>query len=526
MKRPTRRLLLASALFPILFNKSAAANSATATTCPVIFETFSSKDCINDNPITDTDAARHAIYFSENQETPGGCQFIPVLDGLFQTFCNENDNSLTFQPCISSPFTTTQTFPLNACQNHKDDRNDASFIFTGISSCNDQTSCLTTQSPTSSTSPTQSPTSKYTIAAFVDDLSSPPARVPFADDLNSFLSVQDAHEMVHLAGTLIYKMNTSNAAILVPEGYKFHSFLDTGSTEVLILTTTTTAITSSQNTSTNTSRNRILIIFRGTDDTLDGDWLTNINVPKVQYGPPGAILDGKVTARNVFGFQEEFNIRVHRGFNGVFSNGLYESILEVIEPLLLEKHEQDEDGESSLVFGNEIYFGGHSLGGANAQVFGTYFAFFHSNINTHITTLGSPRQGNYAYKVLGESLRNLRVWRLVNCRDVVPRAPLFQYYHSGHLVWKRCDGPMDDKVGNAVVEAYYRDSGDKDLEYAHVPLSFVVRSNEETMISDHFGGSYIEWMQYALHTGRNWTSFFEPVINGTSTDQILSGTRN
>ena len=105
-------------------------------------------------------------------------------------------------------------------------------------------------------------------------------------------------------------------------------------------------------------------------------------------------------------------------------------------------------------------------------------------------------------------------------------APLFQYYHSGHLVWKRCDGPMNDKIGNAVVEAYYRDSGEIDLNYAHVPSSFVVRSNEETMISDHFGGSYIEWMQYALQTGRNWTSVFEPVINGTSTDQNLLGTRN
>lgn len=503
VQRPTRRLLLACALLPLLLNKSAAA------TCPVILETFSSKDCIN----TDTDAARQAIYFSENQVAQDGCQFIPVLDGLFQTFCNENDNSLTFQPCISSPFTTSQTFPLNTCQNGKDDRNDGSFIFTGITSCNDQTSCLATQSPTSSTSPTQSPTSKYTIAAFVEDLQSPPPRVPFADDLSSFLSVQEAHEMVHLAGTLIYKMNNSNAASLVPEGYKFHLYLDTGSTEVLILTTTT-------------SSNRILVIFRGTDDTLDGDWLTNINVPKVQYGPPDAILDGKVTARNVFGFQEEFNIRVHRGFNSVFSNGLYESVSEVIGPLLLERHEQDGVGESSLVFGNEVYFGGHSLGGANAQVFGTYFAFFHPTINTHITTLGSPRQGNYAYKVLGESLMNLRVWRLVNCRDVVPRAPLFQYYHSGHLVWKRCDGPMNDKIGNAVVEAYYRDSGEIDLNYAHVPSSFVVRSNEETMISDHFGGSYIEWVQYALQTGRNWTSVFEPVINGTSTEQNLSGTRN
>ena len=203
-------------------------------------------------------------------------------------------------------------------------------------------------------------------------------------------------------------------------------------------------------------------------------------------------------------------LKVHRGFNGVFSDGLYDTVLSYIRPLLERTNSANE-----LYYNNTIHIGGHSLGGANAQVFGTYYAYFHPDVKTYVTTLGSPRQGNYAYKVLGESLSNLSVWRMVHCRDVVPRVPNFNYYHAGHLMWKRCNPPSGDKISNDVVEAYYRHDGDFEQEFAETPRSFAVRSLEPTMITDHFGPAYLEWLEYGRNYGKNWTSFFEPMLNGT-----------
>ena len=191
-------------------------------------------------------------------------------------------------------------------------------------------------------------------------------------------------------------------------------------------------------------------------------------------------------------------------------NSLYETVLSTVLPLL-----ERVTNEGNPYYNNTIHFGGHSLGGARAQIMGTYFAFFHPAVQTYVTTLGSPRQGNYAYKVLVESLPNLSVWRMVNCRDVVPRIPLFQYYHAGHAMWKHCDPPSLDNSNLSqkhVVEAYYRDSGDLDQGYRKLPLSYVIRQNEPTMIHDHLGGNYMEWLEYArnvaTNVGDNWTLKF------------------
>jgi len=270
------------------------------------------------------------------------------------------------------------------------------------------------------------------------------------------------------------------------------------------------------------------VVFRGTDESFDGDWLTNIQAFKVPYGPPGRILDGNLTMESnyVFGFSDTHKIRVHHGFNKVFSDGLYDTLLSVINPLLALKDDND-----ALYYNNTIHFIGHSLGGANAQVFGTYFAFFHKNIKTHVTSLGAPRQGNLAYKVLAESLDNLKIWRMVNCRDVVPRVPMFQFYHAGHLLWKKCDPPSSNKIddGNSssisqlttavhgVAEAYYRESGSEEMGYEKVPLSFVVKGYEKTIISDHLGGEYSEWLEYARSNVMSSVDGSQNVANWTST---------
>jgi hypothetical protein len=197
-------------------------------------------------------------------------------------------------------------------------------------------------------------------------------------------------------------------------------------------------------------------------------------------------------------------------------NALYDTVVSVVRPLL---DRVSDDG--TLYYNNTIHFGGHSLGGARAQIMGTYFAFFHPSVRTHVTTLGSPRQGNFAYKVLVESLPKLSVWRMVHCRDVVPRVPLFQYYHAGHVMWKHCDPELShnhtvsqDLTG--VAEAYYRDYGDVDQGFAKLPLSYVIRHNEPTMIDDHLGVNYMEWLEYARNVvtdlETNWTYHFTKAL--------------
>ena len=190
--------------------------------------------------------------------------------------------------------------------------------------------------------------------------------------------------------------------------------------------------------------------------------------------------------------------------------GVYDKILWAIKPLL----SKTLPNSNELYYDNAVHFAGHSLGGANAQIFGTYFAYFNPEVKAHVTTIAAPRQGNYAYKILGESIPNLAIWRIVNCRDSVPRA-FFTFYHAGHLIWRRCNPPGEEELPNDVVEAYYRqyyDEDDKVDGYALLPDSWSIGFFEtEGLASDHYRIGYMEWLDYALSSteGKNWTSSFE-----------------
>ena len=233
-------------------------------------------------------------------------------------------------------------------------------------------------------------------------------------------------------------------------------------------------------------------------------------------------------------------LQVHEGFNSVFSDDLYETIMSVVEPLLGLPAEVGQ----GLYYNSTINWYGHSLGGANAQIMGTYFAHFHPDVSTYIVTLGGPRVGayvyffiqdvfvilltskllvfnlgNYAFKIFAETRANLNTWRMVNCRDVVPRVPALQYYHAGHLMWKRCDQPPA-RVEDFYTEAYYRESGDFEV-YEKLPLDFVVKTYEPTFIDDHFGANYLEWLEGALvFGGKYWTDYFQTFDEESETEEI------
>eukprot|EP00559_Dactyliosolen_fragilissimus_P003665 CAMPEP_0184867064 /NCGR_PEP_ID=MMETSP0580-20130426/24951_1 /TAXON_ID=1118495 /ORGANISM="Dactyliosolen fragilissimus" /LENGTH=386 /DNA_ID=CAMNT_0027367093 /DNA_START=421 /DNA_END=1581 /DNA_ORIENTATION=+ len=315
---------------------------------------------------------------------------------------------------------------------------------------------------------------------------------PFADEM---LDVGLAYEAVSL-NYLIYRMDEWNVREILPEKYDLHLFSDTGSTEVMIVTTN----------STNIEDGKIFVVFRGTDESPDGDWLVNLRSTKVKYGPPNEKIEATVESFDIFRRPTNYSVLVHQGFNdNVFKSNLYNTISSELYDLL---NRTTDTGES--YYNKIVHFCGHSLGGANAQLMGTYFALLNPDIKTVITTLGSPRQGNYGYKVLGESISNLRIWRMVLCRDIVPRVPNLGFYHVGHLIWLRC--PPYIKEEESKVQSYYRQSGDISQLYADVPLSWIVNYNDPTLITDHFASTYLEWLQNATNDQQKyWTQSFQNI---------------
>jgi len=252
---------------------------------------------------------------------------------------------------------------------------------------------------------------------------------PFGDTMRT---LQDATAMAALS-TRAYTILTANSE--VPAPYALEFFWDSGSTDMVVVT----------------DESRIYVVFRGTDESADGDWITNLDIIQDVYGPPeGPIIEEKIYDQDL----EEFDIRVHSGFNSaLFSQNMYGNVTSVLTDLLSQKAS------------DTIYVTGHSLGGANAQLFGTLYAYFNPDIFVYITTFGSPRVGNYGFSVLANSLQNLNVWRFVNRRDLVPRGPTTNYEHAGHIMWKEpCDKDADPNCDGPVV-AHYRQTGDKTQGY-------------------------------------------------------------
>eukprot|EP00980_Cylindrotheca_fusiformis_P009023 scaffold1934_cov79-Cylindrotheca_fusiformis.AAC.12 len=330
---------------------------------------------------------------------------------------------------------------------------------------------------------------------------------PFADD-NGILPVDLAYETVDLAGRFIYSINDASQAVdVLPNKYTVHSFQDTGSTEVMIVSTESSS--SSLESEQQDGKGRIMVVFRGTDETADGDWLTNIDLPKVpSFGPPNRTLSASLVVPALDYFSGELknstiSLKVHRGFNnGVFSDGLYDHVVSILNSNSLLGR------DNGTYYDHTVHFMGHSLGGANAQLMGTYYAHFHPTISVHITSLGAPRQGNLAYKILAESIPNLSIWRMVYCNDIVPRVPNIRYHHAGHLLYYQCDDNDENDVG---ANAYYRQSGDPIQGYAGVSLwDWTVSPLAGLdLVNHHLGNQYMEWLELALHDTSFWTDAFE-----------------
>ena len=138
-------------------------------------------------------------------------------------------------------------------------------------------------------------------AVYVELPSPPLPPNEFADQVPD---ISVGHEMGYLA-SLVYEIHgASDAAELLPD-YNFHLYDETDDTELMV-------ISSNHENEDNPDagkKGKIIVVFRGTDPSSDGDWLTNFNIFKVRFGPDNALLDGSVVAENIFGFDQTYEVR-------------------------------------------------------------------------------------------------------------------------------------------------------------------------------------------------------------------------
>jgi len=108
---------------------------------------------------------------------------------------------------------------------------------------------------------------------------------------------------------------------------------------------------------------------------------------------------------------------LHRGFDHAYDS--------IAVPLMDALVRLVDDG------GENLYFTGHSLGGALAVLAGWFF--YQHYPTAKVITFGQPRIGNAQFAAMCKARLQDRHWRFVNQEDVVPRLPLWTmgFRHSG-----------------------------------------------------------------------------------------------
>lgn len=160
----------------------------------------------------------------------------------------------------------------------------------------------------------------------------------------------------------------------------------------------------------------VAVSFRGSDNVAN--FLTDANIGTVKYE------DDKICQ----------NCKVHRGF--------YNSYVRLGKQGL--KAAIDEAVNSNPSY--QVFFTGHSLGGAVANLAAAGFRQEHPSATIKLYTYGQPRVGNgdfadYVNKKVPEN------YRVVHQKDIVPHKPAYfiNYRHSGTEIWYK-DGMVGDYI--------------------------------------------------------------------------------
>ncbi|CAI5472913.1 unnamed protein product [Closterium sp. Yama58-4] len=236
-------------------------------------------------------------------------------------------------------------------------------------------------------------------------------------------------------------------------------------------------------------RKRIVVAFRGTEQTKLKDLLTDISLSP-------SSLDVERTSSGDF----DQDVMVHGGFLAAYDSvrARLRSLIAIITdpnrptPLTAHSADADADADSSIHSADSlsegdtwrVYLTGHSLGGALSTLFA--YELSQSNLvrdrNIHLTmyNYGSPRVGNAAF-VARFNVYMKDSWRIVNRADIVPTVPkLMGYRHVCCPIYLSPGGPSGDLQADASQEQLGVDDG-----YA---AEVVGEANANDILEDYMKG--------------------------------------
>ncbi|GJP43027.1 hypothetical protein CLOM_g2533 [Closterium sp. NIES-68] len=240
-------------------------------------------------------------------------------------------------------------------------------------------------------------------------------------------------------------------------------------------------------------RKRVVVAFRGTEQTKLKDLLTDISLSP-------SSLDPERTSSGDF----DQDVMVHGGFLAAYDSvrARLRSLIALITdpdrsaPLTAQSDaaatDADADADSSIhsadsLSGSDtwrVYLTGHSLGGALSTLFA--YELSQSNLvrdrNIHLTmyNYGSPRVGNAAF-VARFNAHVADSWRIVNRSDIIPTVPkLMGYRHVCCPVYLSPGGPSGDLQSDASKEEIGVDDG-----YA---AEVVGEANPNDILEDYMSG--------------------------------------
>ncbi|KAL3695407.1 hypothetical protein R1sor_009483 [Riccia sorocarpa] len=173
-------------------------------------------------------------------------------------------------------------------------------------------------------------------------------------------------------------------------------------------------------------RKRLVVAFRGTEQTKWKDLLTDLSMLGIGFNPE-RVGDG--------GTNEE--VLVHGGFLTAYDSAKAKLLSIVRSAINLRENDTDSEYGSTGTW--HIYATGHSLGGALATLFALDLASskLAKDGQIHVTmyNYGSPRVGNKRFaEMYNKTVKDS--WRIVNHRDIVPTVPrLMGYCHVAQPIY-------------------------------------------------------------------------------------------
>ncbi|XP_060181198.1 uncharacterized protein LOC132610809 isoform X1 [Lycium barbarum] len=190
------------------------------------------------------------------------------------------------------------------------------------------------------------------------------------------------------------------------------------------------------------ARNRLVVAFRGTEQTKWKDLVTDLMLVPAGLNPERIGGD----------FKQE--VQVHSGFLGA-----YDSVrIRLIS--LIKKAIGYRDGDLDPPNKWHVYVTGHSLGGALATLLALELSSSQlakrGAICVTMYNFGSPRVGNKKFaEVYNEKVKDS--WRVVNHRDIIPTVPrLMGYCHVAQPLYLAAGDPKNTKDNVELLEDGYQ----------------------------------------------------------------------